>query len=489
MLEKTDLSLTLDKKVYKSELKALKSRLEELQLKIIDMKIPVLIAFGGWSASGKGTSIGQLVLPLDPRCFNVYTMSPSHDDLYHPFLWSFWNKTPEKGRIAIFDRIWTRLALPEDDHGIKLTDKERDGFYYDVNSFEKQLTDDGCLLLKFFMHISKDEQKRRFKDLIKNSDTAWRINAEDLEQNKQYDKYIKYFNEMINETSKPGCEWSIIEADDIRYAVVKIYRIVVSSIEAEIERRLNPPALPQKPEPKSKTKPILSLVDLSKTIDEDEYDKKLDIYQNKISELGYKLYAKRRSVVIVYEGSDAAGKGGNIKRVTAKLDPRGYEVVPVAAPTLEEKNHHFLWRFNKKMPKDGHITIFDRSWYGRVLVERIEGFCTREEWMRAYKEINDMEQHLSNNGTIIFKFWLQIDKDEQLKRFKLRQENPLKQHKINDEDWRNREKWDMYDLSADDMFAKTSTPYAPWTIVESNDKKFARIKTLEIITSELERRL
>jgi polyphosphate kinase 2 (PPK2 family) len=208
-----------------------------------------------------------------------------------------------------------------------------------------------------------------------------------------------------------------------------------------------------------------------------------------MSELGFKLYTKRRSVVMVYEGWDAAGKGGNIKRMTQELDPRGYEVVPVPAPTQDELNHHYLWRFWKKMPKDGHCAIFDRSWYGRVMVERIEGFCTAEEWQRAYKEINDMEKHMVNHGVILFKFWIHIDKEEQLKRFQLRQADPLKQYKITDEDWRNREKWDQYEKAVDEMLWRTNTEYAKWRVIESNDKKYARIKTLEYVVNELERQL
>jgi polyphosphate kinase 2 (PPK2 family) len=234
---------------------------------------------------------------------------------------------------------------------------------------------------------------------------------------------------------------------------------------------------------------ILSSVNPDKQIDDDDYKAKMDIYQKKIKDLGYKLYARRKSVVIAYEGWDAAGKGGNIKRLTEDLDPRGYEVAPIAAPTSEELSHHYLWRFYNKMPKDGHITLFDRSWYGRVLVERVEGLCRQDEWQRAYREINDMELHMSNHGAVIFKFWLHVDKAEQLARFEARQADPAKQYKITEDDWRNREKWDDYERAVNEMLFKTDTAYAPWTIIESNNKKFARIKVLELVTKELESRL
>jgi len=234
---------------------------------------------------------------------------------------------------------------------------------------------------------------------------------------------------------------------------------------------------------------ILSEVQPEKEITQAEYKDRLAYYQKKLSYLGYKLYARRKSVVIVYEGWDAAGKGGNIRRLTQRLDPRGYEVVPVAAPSQEELMRHYLWRFWKSMPKDGHFGIFDRSWYGRVMVERVEGFCSEEEWRRAYAEINEMERHMSNHGAIIFKFWLHIDKDEQLRRFRSRETDPLKQYKITEEDWRNREKWDAYENAVDEMINLTGTSCAPWTVVESNNKKYARIKTLRLVVETLEEKL
>ena len=194
-------------------------------------------------------------------------------------------------------------------------------------------------------------------------------------------------------------------------------------------------------------------------------------------------------VVIAYEGWDAAGKGGNISRLTQNLDPRGYEVVPVAAPNDVEKAHHYLWRFWARMPKAGHITIFDRTWYGRVLVERVEGFCTEAQWRRAYREINGMEQQLAHFGTVLLKFWLHIDADEQLRRFRERQEMAHKQWKITDEDWRNREKMGQYRDAVEEMLHRTTTPYAPWTIVESNCKRYARVKVLETVCEAIRKRL
>ena len=234
---------------------------------------------------------------------------------------------------------------------------------------------------------------------------------------------------------------------------------------------------------------ILDTIDLDKVLSDEEYDIKLEKLQKKIQKLHGELYRQKIPMVIGFEGWDAGGKGGAIRRLTEKMDSRGYVVFPIQAPSTIEKNHHYLWRFWKNMPKDGHITIFDRTWYGRVMVERIEGFCSEEEWKRAYKEINDMEQSLYNAGAIVIKFWLQIDKGEQKARFEARQADPEKQWKITDEDWRNREKWDAYEMAVNEMIAKTSTQHAPWVIVEGNDKKYARIKVLETVIQAMETRL
>jgi len=494
MLEKIDLTHMLSKKEYKAEIAKLETRLAELQREIKDLQIPVIIVFEGWSAAGKGTCISKILNPLDPRYFNVYTMGKIPEDAaMRPFLWHYWIKTPLKGRITIFDKSWHRAVLPERQEKRPLSTSETAGFYYDLNAFERQLSEDGTLIIKLFLHISKDEQKKRFGELLNRPDTEWRVNKQDIMQNKNYETHLSHFENMIQQSNFAHSEWNIIEAEDTNYATIKIYKILINKIEREIERvgrdvlgaPLKQPASDYEPPQVS----ILNSVSPEKDISQNEYKEKLTYYQKKLSYLGYKLYARRKPVVIVYEGWDAAGKGGNIRRLTQELDPRGYEVVPVAAPSQEELAHHYLWRFWKSMPKDGHIAIFDRSWYGRVLVERVEGFCTDIEWQRAYREINDMEMHLHNHGTVIFKFWLHIDKDEQLKRFNSRESEVSKQYKITEEDWRNRDKWELYEKAVDEMLFRTSTNYAPWTVVESNNKKYARIKTLQLVVDKLENEL
>ncbi len=488
MLEKIKLDVSLDKKEYKAELEVLEKELMVLQLKIKELQIPVIIALDGWSASGKGTLIGKIVRPLDPRYFNVYTMGKvSENAARRPFFCSYFEKFPQAGEITIFDKSWCRALLPDISEKWKLKSQVKEHLCSDINALEKQLTDDGTVVIKLFLHIGKVEQKKRLKELEKNESTSWRVNTQDFLQNEKYELYVDKFDQMIESTNVNKARWNIIEASDRKHAAIKAYKIIIEAINHEINARQQPKI--QEAAPKFNSYDLLNNTETYVEMGDKEYRELLDLYQMRINELSFKLYTKPHSVVIVFEGFDASGKGGNIKRVTEAMDPRCYEVVPISAPTKEELNHHYLWRFYKRMPKDGHIAIFDRSWYGRVMVERLEGYCPTEAWVRAYDEINEMEKYLTHHGVILFKFWLHIDKDEQLKRFNKRQADPLKQYKITDEDWRNREKWDLYVEAVNDMIEQTNTNFAPWDIIEANNKKFARIKVLEKIVTVLEKRL
>jgi polyphosphate kinase 2 (PPK2 family) len=300
---------------------------------------------------------------------------------------------------------------------------------------------------------------------------------------------------MLIETDADYAPWTVIEAHDRRFATLKIFTTVIEALQrgvAVAEGKTQPAPRSCREELQAinafKTT-ALEHVNLSMSLTTEEYTSRLKKAQAMIRELEHKIYLRRAPVVIAYEGWDAAGKGGNIRRLTQNLDPRGYEVVPVAAPNDVEKAHHYLWRFWAQMPKAGHIAIFDRTWYGRVLVERVEGFCTEAEWRRAYREINGMERHLVNFGTVLLKFWLHIDPEEQLRRFREREGMPHKQWKITEEDWRNREKIDEYREAVEEMLHRTTTPYAPWTIVESNCKRYARIKVLETVCEVISKRL
>lgn len=497
MLENIDLNKKLTKKEYKKMAGSLEPKLSALQREARKQGLPVMIVFEGWGASGKGTLINRLIQPLDPRGFKVFTIQKENEEeRMHPFLWRFWTKTPEKGRMNIFDRSWYRKVITEQ------MDKPADDdtlarSYKQILSFEEQLAADGTLIIKFFLHISAKEQEKRLKKLEASPETKWRVTKADWKHYKQYDAYLAMYDRMLEQTDMPWASWNIIEATDREYAALKIMSITAQRLEArlsEIQEGKNGvvtmTSAPSGSACASELRTsVLDGVDLTKSLTKEEYKKKLNKLQAEIALLHSEMYRKRIPVVVALEGWDAGGKGGAIKRLTENMDPRGYEVVPTSAANDIEKAHHYLWRFWQRMPKDGHMAIFDRTWYGRVMVERIEGFCSEEEWQRAYKEINQMEEDLVTHGAIVLKFWLHIDKDEQERRFKERMENPQKQWKITDEDWRNREKWDEYVEAVDDMILKTSTTYAPWTVVEANSKYYARIKILETVVKALKERI
>ena len=326
------------------------------------------------------------------------------------------------------------------------------------------------------------------KRLESNIDTAWRVDTYDLWQNRRYDVCLAAFDDFLNATNTPNAPWYVIDSRKEKDAELQVLEALTASIETALENQSLAVPLLQNTF-KLKKMPRLAEVNLDKKAEETKYKEELAAKQGQLAALHNRIYRIRKPVIVVYEGWDAAGKGGNIRRVTDALDPRGYEVIPIASPEPHEKARHYLWRFWTRLPKTGHIAIFDRSWYGRVMVERIEGFCSQNEWQRAYHEINEFERELTNWGAVLVKFWVHIDPDTQLLRFTDRQNTPEKQWKITEEDWRNREKWPAYEQAVDEMLQKTSTDFAPWHILESNDKKYARLKALDILITEIRRAL
>ena len=493
MLENVDLSVRLSREDYEKVITDLKLKLGELQRKAKDLGIPTIIVFEGWGASGKGELMNRLILALDPRGFRVFaTEEPNDLEKARPFFWRFWQETPAKGRMSIFSRSWYSRPIYQKFTG-NLKKKDRDRLYVETNSFEKVLADSGCLIIKLFLDISKKEQKARFEKLEANPDLAWTVSDADREEHKKYNKYRKTLDAMLDSTDMPYAPWTVIEANDHRYATVKIFHTVMSAMESKIseaqasagKKKVSKPG----PLKAGSGNQWLKGLDLTRKITEEEYKAVLKTYEDRMKLLQHRMYRSGVPVIVAFEGPDAAGKGGGIKRLADCMDPRGYEVEPTAAPNDVELSHNYLWRFWKVMPRAGHVAIFDRSWYGRVLVERVEGLCTPEEWSRAYGEINDMEKQLADFGAVIVKLLLYIDRDEQLRRFEARETDPYKQYKLTDEDWRNREKWGRYNTAFGDMLQKTNTQYAPWTIVESNDKLYSRIKILKTVTEAIENQL
>jgi len=481
-------------KTLRKEIEAYGKELAYLQRKCRELGIPVLVVVEGLSAAGKGTIINQMIQPMDPRGFKVSCIaSPNRDEQLRPFLWRFWRRTPSADRMAIFDRSWYRNLL-DSEIANQLSSADLKKAYSDVRAFERQLRDGGTVILKFFLEITKKEQAARLATLQGNPSTAWRVSDAVLQRHARYHDYVKAVDRMFSETDLPGdSPWLKIPSENVRVATSVVLGHLVDVLTARVKERKKggPCHVAKEPKglPSFAEAPSLKKTDVSLSLSKSEYLKRLESKQARIQELHHELYRLRIPLVIVYEGWDASGKGGNIRRLTEKMDPRGYEVIPVSAPNDVEKAHHYLWRFWTEFPKAGHVTIFDRSWYGRVLVERVEGFCTQTDWKQAYNEINEMEDNFRHFGSIVLKFWVHIDKDEQLKRFKAREENPHKRWKLHEEDWRNREKWDLYEEAAEEMFLRTHAPKSPWTIIEGNCKRYARIKALNVVIEAIEKKI
>ena len=471
--------------VLKERLENARAKLFALQMQIKERKLPVLVLMEGFGSAGKGSVIG-VIKNIDPRFFKVFTMDKkSEEESRKPFLYRYFVKIPEAGKFVLLDAGWMDEITTERLHS-KLDEEEYTKRIYSVKRFERQLTDNGYLVMKFFFRISEKEQKKRLNNLLEDKNTKWRVSENDLWQNKHYQKCEEVFDRYLEDTNTSTAPWYIVDAKNKKWAELQVLERMVEGIETALQNSSIAVPILQNVFPLKKMQKLAE-VKLNKEMSESDYHEELDKLQKRLGELHNELYRKKVPVIIAYEGWDAAGKGGNIKRITGALDPRGYEVHPIASPEPHEKARHYLWRFWNRLPKTGHIAIFDRTWYGRVMVERLEGFCNENDWKRAYNEINEFEKELIDWGAVVIKFWVQIDKETQLERFTMRQNTPEKQWKITDEDWRNREKWDLYEDAINEMIEKTSTTYAPWHILESNDKMYARIKALKIVIEEIEK--
>lgn len=479
MLDTIDLNASVKKKDFERALEDLDTHLGEAQRSLRKSGVPMLIVFDGWDAAGKGTAIGKLAQAFDPRGFTVHHIHPvSEPESFYPPMHRFWTRLPIRGNIAIFNHSWYRQVLDEAVDKQRLVPQLRKA-YERIRVFERQLMDDGAVIVKFFLHISKGEQSKRFKELARDPVYSWKVGEQEQQRRRQYDLYEGYIEEMFRETSTPQAPWIVVPATDKRYLSLKTAETVLAAMKQALANGKTK-ATPQIPHVDNSKTGSLDTVNLSLAVNKEEYNKKLPELQEELRRLQHICYLQRKPVAIVFEGWDAGGKGGAIRRLTWNLDPRGYAVIPFGAPEGEEAHKHYLWRFWLALQKAGHFTIFDRSWYGRVLVERVEGFATPEAWRRAYREINEFEADLLDSGMVLCKFWMHVSKDEQLRRFEARAKTPPKQWKITDEDWRNREKWDLYWEAVSDMLDQNSTSDAPWTIVEGDNKRHARLKVLAV---------
>jgi len=494
MFEVATLGHKLDKKEYETDLPELRTQLLLAQEAVKEANFPVIVLVTGVDGSGKGDVINLLNTWLDPRYVRTHAFSaPGEEERERPPYWRYWMSLTPKGHIGIYVGSWYSDPIARRVKGI-LNDVELERELTSINTFEEMLVQDGALIIKFWLHLSKDVQKKRMKQLETNQATSWSVTALDKKHLKTYDKFIQIAEATLRETSTGSAPWIIVEATDEHYRNLTVGQHLLERIRyhrdtlkerAVHKPHLHPIAAPELGNHVS----VLGKLDLTKSLTKLRYEKQLAKYQGRLGELARLAREKKRSSIVLLEGWDAAGKGGMIRRIIPAMDARQYRIIPIAAPTDEERAQHYLWRFWRHIPRAGKVTIYDRSWYGRVLVERVEGFAHENEWMRAYTEINNFEEQLVEGGIVLVKFWLHISSEEQLVRFKAREQTPFKQYKITEEDYRNRDKWDAYENAINDMVERTSTANAKWHLIEGNDKYHARIKALKIYCDRLERAL
>ncbi len=486
---------SLSKSAYKAEVEELRTQLLEAQLALREQHVPVYVIIAGIEGAGKGEVVNRLDEWLDARGVNVYAFwEETDEERLRPRAWRFWRAMPRRGEIGIFFGGWYLHPL-EQRYAKRWDDADLDQCLRSIREMERMLINDGAVIVKCWYHFSEKVQRNRLKSLARSDRSRWKMLPKKSKFSQQYQRFEDVADRVVRSTDIGRAPWHIIEATDHRYRDMTTGRILLRAMQealgqpSVVDRRvddsppkLNGELLPEAPEARIT---LLDRVDLAQTIDRDHYRRRLDELQTELNDLAWEAYTRKISTALVFEGVDAAGKGGAIRRVTQAVDSRLREVIPVAAPTDEEAAHHYLWRFWRHVPRAGRMTVFDRSWYGRVLVERVEGFTSHANWARAYLEINDFEAQLTSAGVIVQKFWLQISKEEQLARFEARANTPYKAYKITDEDWRNREKWDDYRSAVNEMLARTSAKHAPWNLIAGNDKRFARIQVLEIVTKAL----
>ncbi|MDU9390809.1 polyphosphate:AMP phosphotransferase [Pseudomonas sp. zfem002] len=489
MFESAEIGHSIDKETYEAEVPALREALLEAQFELKQQaRFPVIVLINGIEGAGKGETVKLLSEWMDPRLIEVRTFDQQSDEeLAHPPAWRYWRALPAKGRMGVFFGNWYSQMLQGRVDG-RFKDAVLDQAISGAERLEQMLCDEGALIFKFWFHLSKKQMKARLKTLKKDPVHRWRISPLDWEQSETYDRFVRFGERVLRRTSRDYAPWHVIEGADPYYRSLAVGKILLEGLQNALKAEGNIKApTPIAPLGESIDKlSLLEALDLSVHLDKQDYEKQLLKEQARLAGLLRDKRMKQHALVAVFEGNDAAGKGGAIRRVAAALDPRQYRIVPIAAPTEEERAQPYLWRFWRHIPGRGTFTIFDRSWYGRVLVERVEGFCSPADWMRAYGEINDFEEQLSNAGVVVVKFWLAIDQQTQLERFQEREEIPFKRFKITEEDWRNRDKWNLYARAVGDMVDRTSTEIAPWTLVEANDKRWARIKVLRTINEALE---
>ncbi|MDD5335133.1 MAG: polyphosphate:AMP phosphotransferase [Rhodoferax sp.] len=488
MFESAEIGHQIGKKEYKQREPVLREELLRVQYELLaQAKFPVLILVNGVDGAGKGETVNLFNQWMDPRHIRTEAFSAFADEEHGlPEMWRFWQALPAKGHIGILFGSWYSAPIVARAMGHEKSARFAQRLER-IRQFERMLVAEGTLLIKFWFHLSKAAARQRFKVLEADPKNAWRVTPQDWERFKHYDGFIKVTEQALRKTSTGEAPWLVIEGSDPAYRSLTAGQYLLDALTQRLAGQEPSVAAPAPvPPPALDQRSLLSAFDYDRALTLKAYQRRLEALQSRLNGLMRSPDMRQRSLVLVFEGMDAAGKGSTIRRVTQALDARQYHVVPVAAPTEEERAQPYLWRFWRHLPRHGHAALFDRSWYGRVLVERVEGFCAESDWMRAFDEINAFEEQLAEAGAVVVKFWLAITPDEQLRRFNERKATPYKNFKITDDDWRNREKWPQYQRAIGDMIDRTSTDLAPWHVVASNDKLFARIEVLSTLCQRLE---
>ena len=492
MFESVELGQTIPKDEFKLQEPEIRAQLLQLQRELREARIATLIIVAGVEAAGKGDVVNRLNKWFDNRGIQTHAFwDETDEEKEHPEAWRFWKRMPARGDIGIMFGGWYWEPLRERAHG-NITDTELDETSRAISEHERMLSLDGMLIIKLWFHLSRNCHAKRIKRRYEIQKHIKGLPGEGTGV-KTYDEYLIAAERCIRLTDSGDCPWHLIESDDKWFRDYSVARVLAPMMQQRLEEHrindrrkgIHEPTIQIKDQPLT----ILDRVDLTASLEQDQYTHDLHKYKKKLHELSWEMYDAKRSTIVLFEGWDAAGKGGTIRRMTSAIDARLFRSISVAAPTDEERAQHYLWRFWRHVPRAGYMTIYDRSWYGRVLVERVEGYAQTYEWMRAYQEINTFEQQLVENGIVIIKFWLHISTEEQLRRFKEREEISWKQYKITEEDWRNREQWDQYKQAIKTMVEHTSTGHAPWSLVPANDKLFARIEVLKTVCQRLKESL
>lgn len=473
----------------KYQVARLRDELLDLQFKLREaQRSAVALIVTGAPSAGRSETINGLLEWLDPKYIRVHAFArPDVAERRYPPMWRYWKTLPARGRMAFYFAGWYADSFS----GARRRNRAKAGNARRAiersRQLEAMLVAEGIRVVKVHLHVDRKTQRERLTRLCADKLTRWRVTDEDRWLAEHHAQAKRSAHDDIEATTQPAAPWHVIDGKDEHKRLLEVGGVLRDALKEALARSSASvkTTSPQALRGRARLRPSVE----GKAFDEEYYRQELELLQGRLALLMRRSSFREHALVLAFEGIDAAGKGGAIRRITHALDARQYQVVPVSAPSPREAAYPYLWRFWRHIPQRGHIAIFDRSWYGRVLVERVRNLTPQSDWRRAYGEINEFEHQLTEHGIVVAKFWLSISKEEQLKRFRAREENPLKRFKVDKEDWANRRFYDAYQLAAAEMIARTSSPDARWTVIDADRKKHARLQVLRAVCEEVEKRL